>query len=270
MAQEDLREIRMRSGCTALYRLREGDVHGRTPLLHDDLLRAAQALTGHGLSVYASQLSQGFVPVPGGHRLGVCGRMYTENGQLRLCEISSLCLRMAHSVPHAADSIWPRIRGQSLLILGPPGSGKTTLLREIIRLHTLDGMQVCVADERGEIAACAGGMPQLDIGCADVITHLPKARALPLLLRSMAPDYLCTDELGSQEEVQALLHAHASGVRVLCTAHGRSPERIRHTPDWEALFQHHVFDAFIVLRKPDLPLQYIASGEIMPCTSCYP
>lgn len=56
------------------------------------------------------------------------------------------------------------LRGGGALIAGPPGSGKTTLLRDIVRILSDEGTAVGLCDERGEIAACVEGVPQLDVG----------------------------------------------------------------------------------------------------------
>ena len=58
-----------------------------------------------------------------------------------------------------------------------------------------------VADERSEIAACRGGMPQLDVGpMTDVVTGLDKGASLRLLVRSMAPGVAAVDEIAGEED----------------------------------------------------------------------
>ena len=43
---------------------------------------------------------RGYLPLKGGHRLGLCGSVWTEEGQVRnLRSLSSLNLRVAHAVP---------------------------------------------------------------------------------------------------------------------------------------------------------------------------
>lgn len=255
----DLREIRLRSGQMPLYRTARGDVPGKTTLSQPDLVRAAQALSGHAISIHAPQLAQGFLPLQGGHRLGVCGKMHLEKDGLHLMEISSLCLRIAHAIPGAADDLFPLVRGKSLLILGPPGSGKTTLLRELIRLNSLENRQVAVADERGEIAACYQGTPQLDVGQADVMTLLRKDKAMHILLRTMAPDLLATDELGGQSEIDGVLTARRGGVGVLCTAHASSVETLQKRAGFGKLLRSGVFDMLLLTSSPGGKVQ------VLPC-----
>lgn len=99
----------------------------------------------------------GFVTLPGGHRLGICGTAVVQNGTITaLREPSSLNLRIARQPDGIADrlrdALWAR--PQSVLLCGAPGSGKTTLLRDLIRqLSDRFGWRICVVDERLELAA---------------------------------------------------------------------------------------------------------------------
>ena len=121
-------------------------------------------------SAYAMQEMTrcGFVTLPGGHRLGICGTAVVQNGTITaLREPSSLNLRIARQPDGIADrlrdALWAR--PQSVLLCGAPGSGKTTLLRDLIRqLSDRFGWRICVVDERLELAACASGVPQFRLG----------------------------------------------------------------------------------------------------------
>ena len=123
------------------------------------------------------ELGRGYFSAPGGVRVGVCG---TCAGPQGLRSFSSLSIRIPRAVVGCADPIWADVtKGgfSSLLILSPPGAGKTTLLRELVRRLSESGLRVCVADERGEIADAASGLPGFDIGPhTDVMTGVRKAR----------------------------------------------------------------------------------------------
>ena len=252
------REVRLRPGQGAAVALAGRTWRGSCRLTPKDVLQAAQALTNYSLAARQEELSRGFVPLPGGHRLGVCGVM----GAKGFAEITSLCVRLAHEVKGAGAGVFPLLGGASALIVGPPGAGKTTLLRDLVRLSSLDGTQAGVADERGEIAGCRGGMPQLDVGPnTDVITGMNKANALSLLIRAMAPRLVATDEIGGPEDAAALLEAAKCGVRVLATAHGTGAGDVRRRQGMDALFRERVFDRLIVLTAPG---QAPVLGEIGP------
>ncbi len=261
---DTLWDIRLRAGHPPCYTGEKGTVWDAAPLTPDDLLRAAQALCGHALALHERTLRQGFLPLPGGHRLGVCGIWADTSDGSRLRRISSLCLRLAHQHSGAAAGIWPQAQGKNLLLLGPPGSGKTTLLRDLARLYANSGAPVAIADERGEIAACDRGMPQLDVGASDVMSLMDKKTAITLLLRAMAPAVLITDELGSAEEGDCLRQARYGGVTVVCSAHARSVADFCRRPELMSLWRDGVFDAAAVLTVPGAAPVFIArEGE--PC-----
>ena len=60
-------------------------------------------------------------------------------------------------------------------------------------------------DERGEIAAMYKGVPQNDVGdFTDVIDNVPKPIGINMLVRSMAPEVIACDEIGSIEDIKAI------------------------------------------------------------------
>ncbi len=96
------------------------------------------------------------------------------------------------------------------------GAGKTTLLRDIVRNisngnENLDGLTVGLVDERGEICAMYKGEAQNDIGCrTDVLSNIPKAIGMRMLIRSMAPQVVVADEIGSNDDIIAIREAMCS------------------------------------------------------------
>ncbi|MBE5782950.1 MAG: stage III sporulation protein AA [Clostridiales bacterium] len=249
---EEAREIRLRPGQPLTAVMGDRIWRGSHILTPQEIYQAAQALSGYGLAARGRELSQGFLPLPGGHRLGVCGCM----GEKGIREITSLCVRIAHEIRGAGEKIFPMLEGKHALILGPPGSGKTTLLRDLIRLYGENGWQVGVADERGELAGCRDGQPMLDVGpMADVVTGLEKAKAIPLLIRSMAPQVIAMDELGDERDAQAVLEAIRCGAAVLATAHGSSRAQLKKRPGMRALVEREAFEKVVLLKGPGMPFE---------------
>ena len=84
--------------------------------------------------------------------------------------------------------------------------GKTTVLRDLVRRIStgiekieFKGINVGIADERGEIAAMYKGMPQNDVGIrTDVLDNIPKAIGMTMLIRSMSPKVIVADEIGKE------------------------------------------------------------------------
>lgn len=205
-------------------------------------------------SLYAMQqsLAQGYITLHGGHRVGICGRCVTESGVItHMADISAICIRISRGVTGAADSIMEYIdyhgRLYNTLIISPPGGGKTTVLRDAVR-QLGNRYRVCVADERSEIAACREGVPTHDVGkFTCVMDAVPKAQGIMMLLRSMSPQIIATDETGTEAEEEAIYRLINCGIKLITTAHGYSEKDILTRKHLGNLVEKGVFERIIVL-----------------------
>ena len=256
--RDALEEVRLRCGHPATVVLggQEQRLPGAEGVVTTDQLQAlVNQASGHSAYAAEQQLSQGFLTLPGGHRLGVCGSAVLTGGQVKtLRELSSVNLRLARELPGLADRLLmaQKARRHSLLIVGPPGSGKTTLLRDLVRqLSDELGCRVCLADERGELAAVWQGVPQLDVGRrTDVLSGCPKALAAVLLLRAMNPEFLAVDEITASEDVAAMEQTAYCGTYLLATAHAANLAELSSRPLYARLLELGVFSRAAVL-SPD-------------------
>ena len=104
-----------------------------------ELIRALMEIFArHSLYAYEREISQGFLTIRGGHRIGITGKAVVESGHVKTVrDISSLNIRIAHEIKGCAKSVLPHLlSGEEFLdtlVISPPGAGKTTLLRDLIR-----------------------------------------------------------------------------------------------------------------------------------------
>lgn len=186
-------------------------------------------------SIYNSQQSicEGFITASGGHRIGLCGSgVFEKNNLVFLRDISTLSYRLASQIKGVAKdlakSVVDKENIKNTIIISPPCCGKTTMLRDLVRTLSEEGIRICVADERGEIAAMHNGKSSFDIGeNTDVLDMIPKAKAMEMATRALSPKVIAMDELGSEQDVMALRNCIASGISVICTAHAKNPEQLK-------------------------------------------
>lgn len=262
---QDLQEIRLRSArpLMLLYKHQERIIKNcRVSAV--DLRHTLEVICGYSAYAWERELKNGFLSVPGGHRVGVVGKAVMEQGRIKnLKDISGMNLRISHEIPECILpwKSWFYENGNPLhsLLIAPPGCGKTTFLRELIRLYSngtreIAGMNVGVVDERSELAGTYQGVPTHDLGLrTDLLDACPKAEGMCLLLRSMSPKVLAVDEIGTEEDLLAVKEAVRSGCKVIATVHGNSLEELLRKPGFRWLMEEQVFERYVIFRQGQTP-----------------
>ncbi len=210
-------------------------------------------------SVYAreEELRSCFITLPFGYRVGICGKGYCENGSLkRVSVVTGFNFRISRECIGAADEAMKYIlkdgRAASTLVISAPGVGKTTLLRDAARSLSSgkNAMKVCIADERSEIAGSRLGIPMLDVGeRSDVMDACPKSVAMSMMIRTMSPDVLITDEIATEADAKAVMDAAASGVSVIASAHAGSIAELQKRSAINALLKEGYFEMVLLLCR---------------------
>ena len=232
----------------------------------DDLIETISLMTGGSAYALEGEVAQGFLTLPGGHRVGVTGQAVMEDGRVqRLIHPGGMNIRRGRELKGIALPLLAELccagRWSNTLIMSPPGCGKTTLLRDLVRLVSdgypergIPGRRVGLVDERSEVAACHRGEPTFDVGLqTDVLDGCPKGQGMLMLLRSMGPDVLATDELGRQADVQAVREAVNAGVSVIATVHAARISEVRRRPYVGRLLEEGAFSRAVLLSRREGP-----------------
>ena len=245
---QEVLEVRVRRGMRLSYLTLKGSFTTSHIVSDEEFQSVLLSATERSLYALTEKLVNGYLPLAGGVRVGIAGEGVMEGDKVRTVKnVTSLTIRIPHQIFGASNFIV--IDGnfkQNLLIVSPPAAGKTTLLRDLTRRISDAGSNVVILDERGEISGINGGVFALDVGThTDVLFGFPKKVAYVNALRALDPDYIVTDELSGEGDVEGILRAHYGGVRVIATMHGR---------DENAFFGEfsplrNVFDRILVLSK---------------------
>ena len=261
-----LQEIRLRVGqpLILIYRGEEripGQKRGRPyQVTREDIREMLEYVSNYSLYAYEEEMRQGFITIEGGHRIGMAGQAIMEEGKVKnLRYISSVNVRLSHEVLGCADPVFPYITANRrlfhTLIVSPPRCGKTTLLRDIVRQVSggnqyVRGMSVGVVDERSEIGGCYQGVAQNHLGMrTDILDACPKAEGMLMLIRSMGPQVIAVDEIGTGEDVHASEYAMHCGCKMLVTVHGESMEELKKKPLFGEMIAKKRFERYIVLGR---------------------
>ena len=234
-----------------------------------DIQRIFRAVCENSVYAFSEDIRQGFVTIRGGHRIGITGRAVMESGKIEnFREISSINIRVAREVIGSANYIIEDVAKPggivNTLLVAPPMGGKTTVLRDLARQISDMGIKTAIADERGEIAALFRGVPQNNVGVqTDVIENAPKAEAAIMLLRTMSPQLIVTDEISTKADAESLLQCFGTGVSVVASTHGSSAEEVMRREFLKPLLGGMGFKQIILLKKEGSGLNTGILGEVM-------
>ncbi len=271
----EVEEVRLRVNRPLVIKNRGDDYfltdQGRTTRINqniimvdrDDIKTSFQLVTDYSAYALEEEIRNGFITIKGGHRVGICGKTIVENNRVKTIKnISGLNIRISREVIGCGEKVIRFIIKDSssifnTLIVSPPGCGKTTILRDIIRIissgskkQNFKGINIGVVDERSEIAGCYEGIPQKDVGMrSDILDGCPKAEGMIMLIRSMSPSVIATDEIGRDEDIYALKEAMNAGVKFITTVHGDSIEEISRRSNITSLIESKTFERIIILSN---------------------
>ena len=212
----------------------------------EEITDRATAFSGF---VHERELNDGFITYKEGFRIGI--GTIRSGGGFSYGKIRSLAIRLpyreAFSYPTVTDELLISIKN-GMLIAGAPSSGKTTLLKFLARRLSSgiggEMKKVCVADERNELFYNEG------LGVTtDIIGGISKEKAILHAVRLMSPHYIICDEVGSVNEVRALLEGLNSGVKFIATIHAGSPAGLASRKQFRLLFGENVIDSVIFLSS---------------------
>ena len=219
-------------------------------MIEDVIFRASEC------SIYSvnEQIKKGFIVTDDAVRIGIGGNLIEENGHIKtMTNFCSCNIRVPHIIKNCSLTAYPFIVSENgvanTLIISPPACGKTTFLRDFVYQLSERNLpyNILLLDERGE----------LDCGInskfTDKIAFSTKKVGFENGIRSLSPDIIVTDEIGQEEDIEAIRYASSCGVKVLASTHADNMETFCKKVLFQTLIKEKVFKRYVLLSKRNGP-----------------
>lgn len=257
-----LQEIRAKINKPMILQLGSKEVITPYIISQEDLKIVMQRISNYSTYAFEEEIRQGYITIKGGHRVGLCGSCVVEDRRIKTIKsISSINIRVSREIIGCSDRIIKYIVDNdnilNTIIISPPKCGKTTLLRDIARNLSdgvnsigLKGRKVCIIDERSEIAGCFEGIPQMNVGIrTDVLDSCLKSEGIMMAIRSMSPDVVICDEIGTNSDMESIIMAMNCGINLMTSIHGFGIEDLNKRMVFKELIDNRVFQRAVILSN---------------------
>ena len=256
LSEKGVEELRLTKDAWVLLKI-NGESRTAQVKCTDELMeKTLLSLTNRSFYSHEDTIKEGYIPLPGGYRAGVCGTAVCSSGSIgTVKEITSIVIRVPARRPGVERDLidaWRKISfSGGVLIAAPPGEGKTTVLRELAyTMCTVYRKNVALIDGRGELSS---GLPP----CPGMSVYLnyPKAEAVEMAIRTMSPELVVIDEIG-KDETAKLLSFGFGGTLVAASVHAQSINELKRRRDGEMLLSSGVFSIAARLYRENGAVHY--------------
>lgn len=247
----NIEEIRIRLGRRSEFVFSGTSILGTSVVDKNEIGECFFKLCGGSVYAHGEEICYGGMRAEGGIRVGACGRAVVRGGKIEAVhDITSLSIRLPCTVLPSIGDIGRMLseKEDGALIFSRPGVGKTTFLKAIASdLSGKYGKRVALIDSGGELSAGLFG-ENMKI---DILEEYPRGTGIEIAVRTLNPQFIICDEIGSGEEAAALLSVRSCGVPIIASAHGDNIRELIMRKGIRELHEARLFGIYIHLRRAE-------------------
>lgn len=226
----------------------------------NEIIDTVNKVCGYSMHSHYEDILNGFVTLPNGSRVGLCGTaVYDKDSVKSVKDISCINFRIPRTVKNVSEPIMERIfsKGvENLIIAGPPSSGKTTMLKDIAYQLSSGRLgkyyKVCVIDERKELFANNSNSLLLGPN-TDVISGFEKSVGIAMAVRTLSPEIIICDEIGGENDALKITEGMNSGVKFILSIHANSAEELKRKKQYTDICKSGEFNHTVLLSDSSNP-----------------
>lgn len=241
-----LSEIRLRSEGRSSVVLSGENIPLFSRVTPSDIEESYDKALGGALYAHTDEVKHGFFSMPYGVRVGISASK--RAGELLPLLPSGLAFRLPSAPSENAGkifSLWRERKPRGMLIYSKPGGGKTSALRALSGLISREGaLRVAVIDERREFSC------ENFSGCSvDVLSGYGKSEGIEIAMRTLSPEVIIVDEIGTLTEAESLIAVGRGGVPIIASAHADSFAELKSRAPIRLLLENGYFELFVRLLR---------------------